>query len=595
MGLLEQVAVYLAATALAVPLAKRLGFGSVLGYLFAGVAIGPLGLALIDDVENVLGFAEIGVVLLMFIIGLELQPRRLWVLRNLVFGLGSIQVLVTGTLLMLIGRLLGLAWPAALLAGFGLSLSSTAFVLQMLAERKALTTPFGRASFGVLLLQDLAVVPLIAALPAIAALGETDAAWRFDLPEFVRTIGIFVGLIVAGRYLLRGLLRFAASARLQEVFTAAALLLVVAAALATRGLGMSMALGAFLAGVLVADSPYRHQLETDIQPFKGLLLGLFFIAVGMSANLRLLVADPLGVLGLVVGLIAVKALVLALSARLAFALSLPQALTLGLVLGQGGEFGFVLFSLAAGDGLLGPELAERLILVVTLSMAATPLLYLAGTHLTRRLEADTRPFDAIDANDHDVVIAGFGRFGQIVARILAMQQIPFTALEASPAQVDFVRRFGNKIYYGDASRLDLLRTARLERARAFVLAVDDVESSVEIARAVREHYPELPIYARARNRRHAFALMDLGVTALIRDTWLSSIQLAGELLEGLGRSHEEADAATQLFRRHDEKTLREQHALHGDEQALIQSVKESAAQLKQLFEADARRREAARR
>lgn len=585
MEVLLDAAVFLAAATVAIPLFRRLGLSSVLGYLIAGVVIGPSALRLVGDVETVLHFAEIGVVLLLFVIGLELHPARLRVLRRLVFGLGAAQVLLSALALALCARLLGLDWTAAIVVGAGLSLSSTAFVLQLLAEKRALVTTPGRAAFGVLLFQDLAVIPMIALLPLLApgTGAATPAAFALDAGKAAAAVA---GFVIAAHYLLRPLLRTVARARVHEAFTAAALLLVLGAGLLMESVGLSMGLGAFLAGVVVADSEYRHQLEADIEPFKGLLLGLFFISVGMSVNLERIADTPALIAGLTAGLLLVKAAVLYPVAR---ALGLAgNARSVAMVLAQGGEFAFVLFTAAAGDGLLDPRTVELLVAVVTLSMAATPLLYLLDRKLARAgRDGDAREFDRVEETDHQVVVAGFGRFGQIVARILAANRIPFTALEASPAQVDFVRRFGNRIHFGDAARLDLLRAARVDKARVFVLAVDDVEKSVQIAEAVKRHFPHLALYARARNRQHEFRLMDVGADAIIRETLLSSLHLTGEVLRGLGLSAEEARRRTELFRRHDQETMARQYAVRHDERALIQSSRESAAELRELFEIDA--------
>ncbi len=585
--ILDDTIVFLAAATVAVIVARKLGFGAVLGYLFAGVLVGPWGLRLITDVGNILDFAEIGVVFLLFIIGLELQPSRLWVLRKSVFGLGTLQVLITGAVLTGVARWLAFAWAPAIVVGFGLSLSSTAFVLQMLAEKKELTSPHGRAAFGVLLFQDLAVIPLIALVPLLAS-GDPSMENAIQLDEILKALVILVGFVIGGHYLLRPVLRLVASAQIHEIFTATALLIVLGAAALMESLGLSMGLGAFLAGMLVADSEYRHQLESDIAPFKGLLLGLFFIAVGMSADLGLLVQEPDVIVTITLGLIVIKAAILIPLAR-AFRLKGRTALTLSVVLAQGGEFAFVLFHLAFAEGLLSELMTSRLILAVTLSMAATPLLYLLSTRLSRSSlsKKTARAYDNVDDTHHQVVIAGFGRFGQIIGRVLAMRKIPFTALEANADQVDFVRRYGNKIYYGDAGRLDLLRSAQVDKAKVFVLALDDVEASVKIAESVKHHFPDLHLAARARNRHHALRLMEVGADYIIRDTLLSSIHLAGEILTDLGLSSREAEAATSFFLRHDTETLQKQYAIHQDEDALVQSARDAAEELQELFNSDA--------
>jgi len=409
-----------------------------------------------------------------------------------------------------------------------------------------------------------------------------------DFGEILKALLILIGFIIGGHYLLRPVLRLVASAQIQEIFTAAALLVVLGAAVLMESLGLSMGLGAFLAGMLVADSEYRHQLEADIAPFKGLLLGLFFIAVGMSANLGLLVEEPGVIAGITLGLLAIKAAIVFLLAN-AFRLKGAAALTLSMVLAQGGEFAFVLFHLASAEGLLSELMTSRLILAVTLSMAATPLLYVLSVRLSKSLSTkqDERPFDKVDDSHHQVIIAGFGRFGQVIGRVLAMRKIPFTALEVSSDQVDFVRRFGNKVYYGDAGRLDLLRSAQVDKAKVFVLALDDVEASVRIAETVKHHFPGLHLAARARNRQHALRLMEVGANFIIRDTLLSSISLATQVLEDIGLSAQEAKTATSFFLKHDTETLEKQFAFHTDEDALIQSSRDASEELRELFNADA--------
>ncbi|QNM97332.1 monovalent cation:proton antiporter-2 (CPA2) family protein [Chitinimonas koreensis] len=582
MSLLSQSVVLLASAVVAVPLLKRFGLASVLGFLAAGVAIGPGALGLVDNPEAILHVTEFGVVLLLFIIGLELQPSRLWVLRRAVFGLGGAQVLLTTAVLALAGWALGLPPVAAGVAGVALSLSSTAFVLQMLAEKKELTSRHGRDGFAVLLFQDLAVIPLLAVLPLLSP----DAAAASRPPAWV-SIGAVAAVVLGGRFVLRALLRRVARADSHELFVMATLLIVMATAWAMEAAGLSLSLGAFLAGVLLADSEYRHELEANIEPFKGVLLGLFFVAVGMAANLGLLLHRPLLVLGLALGLMAVKAVVLYAIGRLA-GLGDPASRRFGAYLSQGGEFAFVLLALAVTLQLLDTPTAELLAMTVTVSMALTPLL--VGAHqrwLVPRLEGRAaREFDRIEPDGHRVLIAGFGRFGQIVARVLRMRRIPATVLEANFEQVDFVRRFGNRIHYGDASRLDLLRAAGAGQAEVFVLAIDDVEASLRTAETVRQHFPHLKIYARARNRFHYYRLRDLGVEVATRETFAASLEMAGAVLQGLGLSSVGAADATSTFRRHDEALLERQYAVHHDETALIQTSVEAARELEGLFESD---------
>jgi glutathione-regulated potassium-efflux system ancillary protein KefC/glutathione-regulated potassium-efflux system protein KefB len=583
-SLTAQVAVFLAATVLAVPLFRRFRLSAVLGYLAAGVVVGPWCLGLFDDVDGILHFAEFGVVLLLFVIGLELQPSRLWVMRSAVFGAGAAQVAITTALLAGAARLLGQPWPAALVIGFALSLSSTALILQVLAERGELTTRHGRATFAILLFQDLAIMPVLVLLPLAAGVANLDA----DLRSVAVPLAAVAAVVGAGRYLLRPVLRIVAGTGVQEAFTAAALLVVVATALLFEAVGLSMALGAFMAGVLLADSEYRHELEADIQPFKGLLLGLFFMAVGMTANLGVLLERPLAVLALTLAYLALKAGA-GLLAALATRHGTRCSWRIGVALAGGGEFAFVLLALAAGQRIVGRETADLVVIVVTLSMALAPLLIAAADALARRLgpPAPAPAYDVVEPEEPRVIIAGFGRFGQIVARVLRARRIRFTALEASQAQVDFVRRFGNRLYYGDASRLDLLRAAGAGQARLLVIAVDDVEASVRIAEMARRHFPALRILARARNRQHAFRLMDAGVTEIWRETLASSLEVAEAALVALGAARDEAARQVRRFRVHDEEMLRAQAAVKDDEEKLIATAQASARQLESLFETDA--------
>lgn len=588
--MLVQSAIFLAAAVVAVPVFKRLGLGSVLGYLAAGALIGPSGLGFVQEVESTMHFAEFGVVLLLFVIGLELQPSLLWKMRGQVFGLGGAQVLVSTLLFTIAGVALGLSYEAALVAGFGLSLSSTAFVIQLLGEKNEMTTPHGRTSFSILLFQDLAAIPALALVPL---LGVRDAAADSG-PSALVQIGliaaVIVGLVIAGRFLLRPLFRFVASTRSHELSAAWALLVVIGTALIVGQVGLSMPLGAFLAGMLLADSEYRHEVEADIEPFKGLLLGLFFMAVGMSANLRLVLAQPVLIVGVALGVVGVKLLVLYV---LGVATRMPRAsaASLGVALSQGGEFAFVIYGVALTAGVLTHGVAEILVVSVTLSMVVTPLAFLARdrilAHLCKR--QGVREFDQIDAPETEVIIAGFGRFAQIIGRILRAKRIRFTALEASATQIDFLRRFGTDVYYGDASRVDLLRAAKADKAKIFVLAIDDPEASVRAAQVVKHHFPHLKIIARARNRQHATALMDLGVEHVIRELFHSSLVAAREALEELGLSPAEAHMAVRVFREHDEAGLTQQIKLQGDEVALRESARKVAADLEKLFERDQER------
>jgi len=584
---LTETAILLAAAVLAVSLARFARLSSILGYLAAGLVIGPWGLNLIGDVHRIMQVAEFGIVLLLFVIGLELQPTRLWVMRRIVFGLGAAQVVLCTLLLGAIAWALGQAPVAALIIGFGLSLSSTPLVLQLLAERRELSTQHGRAAFGILLFQDLAVLPALAVLPLLEpshAAHPGTSPWWLSLLKLV-AVGVVV-LIGGGRLALRPALRLVARVKVSEVFTAAALLTVILTALLANRVGLSASLGAFLAGVLLADSEFRHELEADLEPFKGLLLGLFFISVGMAANLGLLRSAPLELLAVTAGFLAVKVIAISALGKLA-RLRGDSALRLGFALPTGGEFAFVLFTLAARGRLLDAATSDLLVLAVTLSMLLGPLLLIVYEAISQRsASAPVAPYDSIEVRDIPVIIAGFGRFGQIVARVLRVKGLSFTALDSSQTHVDFVRRFGNEVYYGDASRLDLLRAAGAQSARVLVLAIDDVDASVRTAAVVREQFPQLRIFARARNRQHAFALMDVGVTEVIRETYASSLEVAAAVLEALGETPASAREAVRRFRQYDQKTLQAQYQVKEDEQKFLATSLAAAQQLERLFEAD---------
>jgi glutathione-regulated potassium-efflux system protein KefB len=584
---LVQAAILLAAAAIAAPLGRRLRIGSVLGYLLVGTLIGPFGLGFIFEVyelDSIRSIAELGVVLLLFLIGLELRPVRLWGMRRAIFGAGAAQVFATGALLALAATPYGISPAIAVVVGLALAMSSTAFVLQLLEEKKELAQRHGRLAFSILLFQDLAAIPLIAVVPLLAVRGSTTALEA--LLAIVRAAVVIVAVVIVGRFLLNRVYRVVAASGVREAMTASALLTVIGVALAMHSAGLSAALGAFLAGAMLADSEYRHQIEADIQPFEGLLLGLFFMAIGMSLDLGLLRREPVAILVMVAILVAIKALVLYAvgrwqglgnrpSRRLAFAMS------------HGGEFAFVILGLVAGAHLLDENLASRLSVVVTLSMAATPLLMLADG-MMRRPRRDADPvYDTPPAEEQHVVIAGFGRFGQIVARVLRAKRVAFTALEINPEQVDFVNRFGSKVYYGDASRLDILEAAQTGKASAFVLAIDDVETSIRTADLVRRHFPHVPIYARARNRQHVYRLMDLGVTNIRREMFLASLDLTRNLLRGLGLDEADVKRTTDTFMIFDRKRLYEGYKDASNIQKQQVQAQRYAEELEQLFNQDA--------
>src|SRR3984885_416048 len=553
MSLLAQIAIFLAAAVIAIPIFRRFKLGSVLGYLTAGIIIGPASLGLISSVDATQNIAQFGIVLLSFVMGLELQPSRLWVLRKSIFGLGSAQVAATAACIAAVGYFaFEQTWQSALVTGFALSMSSTALALQLLAERGQLNSQFGRSAFSILLFQDVSVMPVMALLPLLAVASAKTAGpggWLV-----IKFIAVLATVIIGGRYVLRPMLRIIAASGVAEAFTAAGLLIVLGTALLVSQVGLSLSLGAFLAGVLLADSEFRHELEADIEPFKSLLLGLFFITVGMSVNLSLVLEKPLTLIGLTLGFMLVKVAVLRAIGRLS---GLPNAAGRGLAfsLPSGGEFAFVLFGLAASLGVMEAGQADLLVLAVTASMILSPLLLTLHNFLFRKKEPEGRPFDTPEELYPRVIIAGFGRFGQIVGRILLAKKIAFTALEANQTQVDFLRRFGNQVYYGDASRLELLRAAHAENAQVFVLAIDDVDASVRTAELIRKHFPHLKIFARARNRQHAFRLMDLSVRYTIRETLVSSLEMSEKVLESLGLSKSAAVDTVRRFRAHDEATM----------------------------------------
>lgn len=585
--LLRTAVVFLLATVIAVPLTKRFRLGSVLGYLLAGVVIGPQVLGLISDTAGVTTISEFGVVLMLFVIGLELSPQRLWVMRRSVFGTGLLQVLASCVAIAAAAYFLfGMTGRAATIVGGSLALSSTAFGLQILAERKEAGSAYGRQAFSILLFQDLAAIPLIAAVPLLAS---SSAARGFDLVGVLRTVGVILAVVVGGRYLLRPVFRFVARADAVEVSTATALLVVMGVSLLMELAGISATLGAFLAGVLLADSEYRHEMESHIEPFKGLLLGLFFISVGMSMDLSLLLHRPARVFVLVMALLLVKGALLWPLGRTLGGLTRSDTLRLVVLLACGGEFAFVVLRQAAEQQLIGVSQRDALVLAITLSMALTPLLVvLAAKMLDVKPRKPVREYDSIATDAPRVIIAGFGRVGQIIARVLRAQGIPFVALEHSVEQVDFSRRFGTvNLFFGDPTRPELLRAAQAGKAEVFVLATDDPETNLRTARIVRRQYPHLKIIARARNRQHVFRLMDMGIEEPVRETYHSSLKMTRCTLEALGLSQELAADRVERFRRHDEDLLRKQALVYDDETQLIQSTRDALLDLQRLFEADA--------
>ncbi|KQO16387.1 potassium transporter [Acidovorax sp. Leaf76] len=573
---------YLTAAVLAVPIAKALGLGAIIGYLAAGIAIGPWGLGLVSNVQDILHFAEFGVVLMLFLVGLELQPSRLWALRRPIFGTGSAQVLGCAAVLFALGAVAGLPWRVSLVGALGLALSSTAIALQSLAERNLMRTQSGQAGFSILLFQDVAAIPILALLPVLgAAAGDGAGHTPGEMAlEVLKIVGVIAAIILGGRLLLRPVLRWIAKSNTPEIFTAAALLLVVGIAYLMVMVGLSMALGAFLAGVLLADSEYRRELEADIEPFKGLLLGLFFIAVGMSIDFGVILRSPGLMAAILVGFLAAKAIVIYTLAKL---VNIPyqERPVFTLLLAQGGEFAFVVFQAAAGASVFPAETASLLIGAVALSMLISPLLLVVLDRALLRRYAHVKAPAAEEISEPQeapIIIAGFGRYGQIVSRVLLAQGYRTTVLDHSVEMLEVARTFGYRVFYGDATRLDLLRIAGAEHARILVVAVDDAEQSLKIAKLAREHFPHLQIVARARDVTHWNKLRDAGVTLVQRELFESSLQSAHTVLELMGLTPAEATAIAQRFRAHNIALADRMYPHHKDRAKFIAVAREGRNQ-----------------
>jgi len=595
-GFFEQAFMYLAATVIAVPIAKRLGLGSVLGYLIAGIIIGPYVLGLIgEEGQDVMHFAEFGVVMMLFVVGLELEPSLLWRLRGPILGLGGAQVGVTMVVVTGIALALGVKWQVALSIGMILALSSTAIVLQTLNEKGLMQTRAGQSSFAVLLFQDIAVIPMLALMPLLATeTGITDThagdheTLVSHLPAWANALvvlGVMFGVVVVGRLLMSPLFRFIAKARLRETFTAAALLLVIGIALLMTKIGLSPALGTFVAGVVLATSEYRHELEVEIEPFKGLLLGLFFIAVGASIDFGLVAEEPATIAGLVALLMITKFVVLFGISRGA-RMSMDQNMIFSFALAQGGEFAFVLFSFATQNGVVPTELASPLVAAVALSMALTPLAMIVNERLVQprfgTQEGPERDEDVME-EDNPVIVAGYGRFGQVVARLLRSAGVEATLLDFDSDQVDLVRKFGNRVYYGDASRVDLLHSAGAEKAKMIILAIDNSEKTLEMVHAIKKNFPHLVILARAKSRGDAFDLLDAGVEHIFRELLDSSLSMGTTALKLLGMRAYRAHRAARTFRRHDEAFLRETAKGRNEGESWVKFVRSRTADLEKVL------------
>ena len=582
-SLLLNALYYLLAAVITVPLFKRLGLGSILGYLFAGIVLGPHALGIIEDPESVLHFAEYGVILLLFVIGLELAPEKLWSMRNHIVVLGGSQVLLTG-LVIGFGMVMLVALPLAFVLGLTLALSSTALAIQLMSEERILASPLGRKGFSILLLQDLAVIPILIAVSVLApgASGASTPAWYV-------TILALVGVVAFGRFGLSELLAAVARSNNREVMTAASLLIVIGVAVLMNAVGLSMGLGAFLAGIMLANSDYRHQLESDIEPFKGMLLGLFFIAIGMTLNLELLWASPLRFVVLALGLVFVKTVIITAILRWRH-VSLKEGIQLGLMLSQGGEFAFVVLSQGQQAMLFDAALAEQLTLIVGLSMAFTSPLVTLYRRIGRSRSVEQPDQDGYwDSHQPEVIIAGFGRFGQIIGRLLQARHIPFTAMDKDSAHVEFVKQFGNRLFYGDLTRIDLLRSAGIKHAKILVVAVNDVAQSLAIIDHAREQNSRIKIIARAVDRFHAYELYKRKVESVVRETFASSLEAATETLEQLGYTEGQALEVAKRFRLHDEELL-ERSAQHMEDMEELRNIaRQGRRELELLFEEDTRK------
>ena len=596
----SQALVYLAAAVLVVPLAKKLGLGSVLGYLMAGIIIGPYVFGFVGrEGEDIMHVAEFGVVMMLFLVGLELEPSRLWRLRSSILGLGGLQVLGTSLLFTIPGIILGLTWNVALAIGLILSMSSTAIVLQTLSEKGLMRSTAGQNSFSVLLFQDLAIIPILAVLPLLSLHVTShspevhgEAGWLDQLPGWTQTLAVFVAVaavIISGRTLVRPLLRYVAGTRLRELLTATALLLVVGTTALMYSVGLSPALGTFLGGVVLANSEYRHELETDIEPFKGLLLGLFFIAVGSSINFGLMLESPCLILALVISIMVLKSFILYFLARF-FRMGTDQGLVFAVSLSQVGEFAFVLLSFAQQQGILDEKMTGMMMAIVALTMALTPFMVMLNEKLilprvgTEELAQKIEP-DRIEEKN-PVIIAGFGRFGNIVGRFLKANGIGTTVLEIDSDRVELLRKLGLKVYYGDATREDLLKSAGAEDAQLIIIALDSPEKCLELVETVKKHFPHLHVLVRSQDRADAYEFMDAGVLNVYRETFESSLRMGVDALKLLGRRSYQAHRAMNIFRKHDNKALKHLAAIRGDRKQYINHAREKILELEEFIEAD---------
>ena len=598
-GFFSQAFIYLLAAVLAVPLAKRLGLGSALGYLLAGVLIGPFVLGLIGpEGQDVMHFAEFGVVLMLFLVGLELEPPVLWQMRVPILGLGGSQVIISAAVIGGCAWFFGLPWQTAMAIGLILALSSTAIVLQTLSEKSWANMRAGRAGFSVLLFQDIAVIPILALLPFLAMEGigteladSANHGAQAGLAGWLRgllVLGVVAGIVLGGRFLMRPVFQWIASTRSLEMFIATALTLIIGITLAMEYVGLSPALGTFLAGVVLAESEFKHELESNIEPFKGLLLGLFFISVGASIDFGIVGAQPVLVLALVVSLIMSKFIVLLVLGKV-FKLNLADNLMFAFLLAQGGEFAFLLFSFATQNRVIDSEMSNLLVVVVVLTMMLTPLLIIFYDRLVRPRFVDcvSPPEDEeIETEPNPVIVAGYGRFGQVVSRLLAADGIKTTLLDHDSSQIELTGRFGYKVFYGDASRVQLLQAAGADEAKLLVIAIDQRDQAVQMVEAAKKFFPHLDILARAYDRSHAYRLMDAGADVITRETFGSALIMGEEALKLLGYDDARAYRLMRTFKRHDEDGMRKLYEVWGDDHAYGLRVRQSVEELEKVLKDD---------
>lgn len=591
-NVLLNVFIFLAAASIMVPIASRFKLGSVLGYLIVGILIGPFGLKLIGNAQQIMNFAEFGVVMMLFLIGLELEPSMLWKLRKLIVGLGSLQVVLTTGVLIAIGLLLGYDWRPTVAISMALALSSTALVLQMLQEKKLLKTAEGEASFAVLLFQDIAVIPILIIIPLLELHGSIqlnmhESSFIIQLPKWMHALlvtGVIGTIIFIGHYLSRYLFLIIAKTNLREVFTAFSLALVVGTTLLMETIGVSPALGAFISGVVLANSQYKHAVEADIQPFKGLLLGLFFISVGMGMDFSLFAQKTMLVLAAVFALITVKSIILIALGRF-FELTIFQRISYAFVLSQGSEFAFVLFRYAHTTEVIDDTVMGFFTLVVALSMLTTPFLMMLYHRVILPRFMSMLPEQEYDSihESNDIILAGYGRFGQIIGRLLNGEKVKMTVLENNAEQVELLRKFGYTGYFGDASRLDLLKSAGADRAKLLLVTVGNPDVNLKIVQLAKQEFPHLKIYARARNRRHAYELHKAGVDFFIREVFDSSLVMTKEVMKFLGYKQEDIEKKAKAFQKHDESTLIQSFDFFEQESDLINFSRQAKGELERIL------------